>query len=112
MMKTQVFAMKPPANQMERHYGDTEVRQPRPTQTFDEPSTIEKTVKRFVNSSVSKGDTEQQSIEFRDPVTKQVFLRASVHEAEANMKRLSLIISENEQETTLLRHPQDSNSNS
>ena len=88
---------------MNQLYGDSEVR--RPTQTEDDPSTIEKTVKRFVNSSCSRGEltSGRQSLEFRDPKTKQVFLRASMLETEANIKRLSLIISESEEATTLLR---------
>ena len=88
---------------MNKKNGDYEVR--RITQTEDDPSTIEKTVKRFVNSSCSKGDTltDRKSLEFRDPKTKQVFLRASVFETEINLKRLSLIISENEEVSTQLR---------
>ena len=103
--KTQRFVLKPCANQMNQLYGDSEVR--RPTQTEDDPSSIEKTVKRFVNSSCSRGELSsyRQSLEFRDPKTKQVFLRASMLETEANLKRLSLIISENEETTTMLRQP-------
>ena len=101
--KTHVFQMKPLANQMDQLYGDSAVK--RPIQTEDDPSTIEKTVKRFQNSNYSNGlSTDRQSIEFRDPKTKQVFLRASILETEQNLKRLSLIISESE-ETTHLRNP-------
>ena len=97
--------MKPVANQMSKLYGDSEVR--RLSQTEDDPSTIEKTVKCFINSSCSKNNlsTERNSLEFRDPKTKQVFLKASVLETEANLKRLSEIISENEEASTLLRQP-------
>ena len=78
----------------------------KPVHTEDEQSTIEKTVKRFHNSSCSNGvSTERQSVEFRDPRTKQVFLRASMLETEQNLKRLSLIISESEEAVTQLRNP-------